>query len=197
MRTSSETSPGVTLTNVAPINYSKGREQVSEIKSTHWDGCWKEGHYKCALARLERLESELADIKAAHREIMQEPCDENLRHCTCVPALRQANTNLQNRNAELVKALEEAEKSLRSIERNIFHKDGSLYDRLQVAGYANSRATVAEALLEREKGQSDNYAEETRYTEGVCVNCNFKSSFIKNGLCVPCRNRWNRERTEQ
>jgi hypothetical protein len=35
--------------------------------TTHWDGCWRE-HHACAVARVERLEKELAEAKARRCE---------------------------------------------------------------------------------------------------------------------------------
>lgn len=46
-----------------------------------------------------------ADVEAAHRRVMDESCDADERHCTCVPALRIQLSEVQRQNAALREAL--------------------------------------------------------------------------------------------
>ena len=78
-----------------------GKETLQSLKVN--GGSWESQHTmydaKCleldkAKAKIKQLKFELADIKASWRVEMNTPCDDE-KHCTCVPALRQRNKQLE------------------------------------------------------------------------------------------------------
>ena len=123
----------------------------------------------CPFCEIARLRAELADIQDAHRQVMEERCPTDERHCACVPVLR----------------AEVAESARELLDLSARHE--SL---LAALGHSESEVARLESIIQRNPDGSIDYArmvsslqaKNARLVDSLRIECETSSEFLKENV---------------